>query len=194
MLPPGEVEAARIAVEFTLETHQGKTRLRIVHSGFGQGAAWDNELDGISEGWQGELRSLRHYLERHRGRDRRVGKATITTTTPRDAAWAKLTGSGGYRVSPPEPREGQPYEVVAPGGERLSGTVELCLPRITLAGTVRELNDAWLRLLTWKDATGNTGVWVWLATYGADPERVQSFEARAEETLKRLFPVSPPAA
>ena len=40
-LPAGEVEPARIAVEFSLETHQGKTRLRLVHSGFGRGAAWD---------------------------------------------------------------------------------------------------------------------------------------------------------
>ena len=60
-------------MEFTLETHQGKTRLRLVHSGFGEGAAWDNELEGITEGWQAELRSLRHYLERHRGQDRYSG-------------------------------------------------------------------------------------------------------------------------
>ena len=34
------------------------------------GAAWDDEVEGITEGWQAELASLRHYLERHRGRDR----------------------------------------------------------------------------------------------------------------------------
>ena len=67
-LAAGMSEPARIAMEFTLETHRGKTRLRLVHSGFGEGAAWDTEIEGISEGWQAELRSLRHYLERHRGR------------------------------------------------------------------------------------------------------------------------------
>ncbi|MGH7528212.1 MAG: SRPBCC family protein [Gemmatimonadales bacterium] len=183
MLPPGQAEPARIAMEFTLETHQGKTRLRIVHSGFGRGAAWDNELDGITEGWQGELRSLRHYLERHRGKQRHVGRAMLSTTTPRDAAWAKLTGAGGYRVTPAEPEAGRPYEVTAPTGDRFSGTVELYLPRMTLAGTVRELDDGWLRLLTWRDATGSTGVWVWLATYAGDGERVQAFAKEAQETL-----------
>ena len=60
MLPEGSVEPATIAIEFHLETHQGKTRVRLVHSGFGHGGAWDDEVEGISEGWQAELRSLRH--------------------------------------------------------------------------------------------------------------------------------------
>ena len=79
-LPPGEVEPARIAMEFTLETAQGKTRLRLVHSGFGHGAAWDAEVDGISEGWQAELRSLRHYLRRHRGQDRKAARGLVSTS------------------------------------------------------------------------------------------------------------------
>lgn len=120
-LPPGEAAPARIAIEFTLETHQGKTRLRLVHAGFGHGAAWDNEVEGITEGWQAELASLRHYLQRHRGRDRAAGRAWLTTTVPREAAWAKLLGPGGFRVSPSEPEAGQPYEVVVPGGERSVG-------------------------------------------------------------------------
>lgn len=187
-LPPGQAEPARIAMEFTLETHQGKTRLRLVHSGFGQGAAWDNELDGISEGWQAELRSLRHYLQRHRGRERHIGLARRITTTSRDAAWAKLVCAGGFRVGPAEPEAGRPYEVTAPTGDRFSGTVELYLPRQTLAGTVRELDDGWFRLLTWRDAAGNTGVWVWLASYMEDAERVRAFGKGAEDALKRLFP------
>src|SRR5262245_9631840 len=57
----------RLAMEFTLETHAGRTLLRLVHSGFAQGASWDDELESISAGWQFELRALRHYLERHKG-------------------------------------------------------------------------------------------------------------------------------
>lgn len=158
-LPPGQAEPARIVMEFTLETHQGKTRLRLVHSGFGHGAAWDNELEGITEGWQAELRSLRHHLARHRGRDRFAGRAWLTTSVPRATAWARLLGPGGFRVTPSDPKEGEGYEVVTPGGQRFTGTVEFNLPGQTLAGTVRELGDGWFRLLTWKDASGNTGVW-----------------------------------
>jgi uncharacterized protein YndB with AHSA1/START domain len=189
-LPPGEAEPARIAMEFTLETHQGKTRLRLVHSGFGHGSAWDNELEGITEGWQAELRSLRYYLARHRGKDRYAARAWLTTSTPRDAAWARLLGPGGFRVTPSEPKEGDSYEVVAPGGHRHPGTVELHLPRQTLAGTVRELDDGWFRLLTWTDASGNTGVWAWVSTYSGEKAPVQEFRERSQEALERLFPAT----
>ncbi|HUF34297.1 MAG TPA: SRPBCC domain-containing protein [Gemmatimonadales bacterium] len=190
-LPAGKAEPARIAMEFTLETHRGKTRLRLVHSGFGHGAAWDDELEGITEGWQAELRSLRHYLQRHRGRDRTLRLAWLTTALPREAAWARLLGPGGFRVSPAVPEEGRAYEVVTPDGQRLSGTVELCLPGQTLAGTVRELDDGWFRLLTWAAPGGETGVWAGLATYARDDGRVEQFQARAQEALARLFPPDP---
>jgi uncharacterized protein YndB with AHSA1/START domain len=186
-LPPGEVEPARIAMEFTLETVQGKTRLRLVHSGFGHGSAWDAEVDGISEGWQAELRSLRHYLRRHRGQDRKAARALVNTPLPRDAAWARLTGPGGYRLSPASPKEGESFEVVTPGGRRYSGTVELNLPGVTLAGTVQELDDGWFRLLTWRDARGHTGVWAWLAAYTGDDGPVRAFGEEAQAALERLF-------
>ena len=106
-LPAGLSEPARIAMEFTLETHRGKTRLRLVHSGFGEGAAWDAEIEGISEGWQAELRSLRHYLERHRGQDRYPGRAMLSTSMPREAAWDRLLGPDGFLVTPSNPKEGE---------------------------------------------------------------------------------------
>lgn len=187
-LPPGEAEPARIAMEFTLETHQGNTRLRLVHSGFGHGSAWDNELEGITEGWQAELRGLRHYLAHHRGKGRHAGRAWLTTSTPREAAWVRLLGPGGFPVMPAEPREGEPYEVVAPGGQRFSGTVELHLPGQTLAGTVRELEGGWFRLLTWREASGSTGVWAWISTYSGDEAPVRQFKQRAQAALERLFP------
>lgn len=186
-LPPGEVESARIAMEFTLESHQGKTRLRLVHSGFGRGAAWDAEVEGITEGWQAELRSLRHYLRRHRGQNRKAGRALVNTALPREAAWARLLGPGGFTLTPAEPSEGERYEVVTPGGRRYSGIVQLNLPGQTIAGTVSELGDGWFRLLTWKDARGSTGVWAWLATYGDDDAPVREFRDQAQESLERLF-------
>jgi uncharacterized protein YndB with AHSA1/START domain len=190
-LPAAEAPPARIAIEFTLETHQGRTRLRLVHSGFGDGAAWDNEIEGITEGWQAELRSLRHYLRRHRGTDRRAARALVTTDMSRDEAWARLIGPGGFMLTPAAPEEGERYQVVAPGGRRYGGTVELYLPGQTLAGTVRELDDGWFRLLTWKDGHGTIGVWAWLATYTGDAALVREFGNRAQEALERLFPGSP---
>jgi uncharacterized protein YndB with AHSA1/START domain len=188
MLPPGEAEPQRIAIEFTLETHQGRTRLRVVHSGFGHGAAWDNELEGITEGWQAELKSLEHYLHRHRGKNRLAGRASLTARMPREQAWARLLGPGGFTVTPERLEENKPFQVVTPDGQRLSGALELYLPGQTLAGTVRELDDGWFRLLTWRDGLGNTGVWAWLATYDGNEARVRDFKDRSQEALERLFP------
>ena len=106
---------------------------------------------------------------------------------PREAAWARLTGPEGFHVRPADPSNGESYEVTSPAGQRFSGTVELDLPGQTLLGTVRELSDGLFRLLTWTDATGNTGVWASLATYTGDPVVVREFAARAQAALEQLF-------
>jgi uncharacterized protein YndB with AHSA1/START domain len=184
--PAEDAERANVAMEFTLETHAGKTRVRLVHSGFGRGAAWDNELDSISEGWPAELQSLRLYLERHRGRTRYAGKATVDAPMPPEAVWAKVTGPGGYVVKPTTLTKGGPFEVITPGGDRLTGIVEAWLPQRSLTGIVPALDDALLRIATYRSASGDGGVWLWLASY-TDAGRAQAFEREAKAALKKLF-------
>ena len=186
-VPEGQAAPARIAIEFTLESHRGQTRLRLVHSGFGRGAAWDDEVEGITEGWQAELASLRHYLERHCGQDRAFRVAWLSTALSRDEAWRRLVGPGGFQFGPDDVKTGQAYSVVVPGGTRLSGTVALHLPRQTLAGTVRELDDGWFRILTWSIPGGGTGVWAGVATYQSDSSRVDELRDHAERALRTLF-------
>jgi len=48
---------------FTLTAEGSGTRLHLVHSGFGSGAAWDHLFDGVNSGWDEELQKLRTYLE-----------------------------------------------------------------------------------------------------------------------------------
>ena len=186
-LPPGQAEPAKLVMEFTLETDRGKTRLRLVHSGFGRGTAWDHELEGISEGWQAELRSLRHYLRGFQGRERNFARAWITTSTPRDEAWARLVGPDGFRLRPSAVREGDAYDVTSPTGHHFTGVVELHLPAQTMLGTVKELGDGLFRLLTWTDATARTGVWASLATYAGSAKPVHEFAERTQPLLDRLF-------
>lgn len=59
-------------VEVTLRSEGGKTHLRFVNSGFGEGAEWDEEYAGIDSGWQMALTLLREYAERHFGEPRRT--------------------------------------------------------------------------------------------------------------------------
>lgn len=183
-LPASQVGPTRIAIEFTLQTDAGKTRLRLVHSGFGRGSAWEDEIDGITLGWQFELRSLRHYLRRHKGRDRHAGWARIATAERPEAAWARLVGPNGFTLSGASLEAGNPFKVET-GDHRFTGTIELYNSERQFFGTVRELDDGVFRLSTYR-ANGKTGVDVWLSSYTPDP-RIDAFQARAGEVLHRLF-------
>ena len=78
--------------------------------------------------------------------------------------------------------------VVTPGGQRFTGTVERHLPGQTLVGSVRELDDGWFRLLTWKDASGSAGVWAWISTYTGEDRAGGGVEGGWPMALARLFP------
>ncbi len=74
---PDDPRNTQLAVDWFVEGDRGRTRLRLVHSGFGSGSEWDDEFHGTERGWRFELQSLKHYLEHHQGKRRsayRVGK------------------------------------------------------------------------------------------------------------------------
>lgn len=52
-------------VELIVEGSGGKTKLRLVHSGFGADASFDSEYESTFGGWTVYLAMLRHGLEQH---------------------------------------------------------------------------------------------------------------------------------
>ncbi|WP_051670704.1 SRPBCC family protein [Bryobacter aggregatus] len=60
-----ESGAAPKVIEFEIEGQGGRSRLRVVQSGFGDGAAFDQEYEATSGGWQTYLRVLKFGLENH---------------------------------------------------------------------------------------------------------------------------------
>ncbi|MGH9671701.1 MAG: SRPBCC family protein, partial [Bryobacteraceae bacterium] len=54
-------------VDYILEANGDTTTLRLVHSGFGAGASFDEEYDSTAGGWRIFLAMLRFGLERRRG-------------------------------------------------------------------------------------------------------------------------------
>lgn len=60
-LPSGD--SAELATEWTVQARDGGTCVvRLVMSGFGTGADWDTELDGMTSGMRAALDSLRRHL------------------------------------------------------------------------------------------------------------------------------------
>ena len=151
-----------LATDYHLESDKGRTILRVVTSGFGQGNDWDDWYAGVRAGWDFELRGLKHYLEHHRGQDRLVASARHPRSIPRESVWERLTGPDGWLL-----RTG------------LTGTTLLRSPPVQLVMTVDQLNNGLLRI---ELEFGNRVV-VWLATWGASPAVVDAIDAEWQRTL-----------
>lgn len=182
----------KIAMDFYLEARQGGTIVRVVHSGFGPDAAWDNEYYGVLRGWRYELRSLQHYLERHPGVARRVAWARMAVKLSVEAAWEALTGSDGLIVegSLAELDPDSPYLFRAATGHVFRGVVRTLSPPFEFSGTVENLGDSLLRLAV-EPITGDPLVWIWLATYGLSKLQVDELEGKFQDLLARVFGDSP---
>ncbi len=181
-------QAVPIALEYTLETVGGKTRLRLVHSGFGTDETWDDEFEGTNKGWGFELRALRHYLDHHRGRDRSVVWVRAVSDLSAAEAWIRLTGpeAMGLPADVGALREGDRYAIAASMGDRFSGSVFQATPPHELSGTVDSANNGLLRVAVEK-AMKQTCPQIWLSTWGVDRAWMEGFERRAVALLTRLF-------
>ncbi len=182
--------AVHLATDYYLEGKGGSTVLRVVTSGFGAGEDWDELYGGVGRGWDFELRALRHYLERHRGRDRVVAWARVHCSCTHQEAWARLTGPGGW-FGPgglTGLTDGARYAVQIATGHRLAGVVQVWQPPMQFAATVEGWNDALFRVeLQGKDGAGEA--WFWLATYGVPAAEIQSLQQAWQESARGVFSV-----
>ena len=60
----GEGTARAKTVDYIVETNEGRTTFRVVHSGFGEGADFDSEYESTHAGWRTFLAILKYGLER----------------------------------------------------------------------------------------------------------------------------------
>lgn len=175
-------------MDFTLEGHGGRTTLRIVHSGFGPDAGFDNEFNGISRGWPVELESLRLYLERHRGVDRRLVWSQVSVDLPNAEAWRILTGVDGLGCGVEVERlaVGAPFRMRTVDGDEIAGIAACCQPQ-ELCGVASSHGDAFVRFAVERCGGTVTQVWLWLATYGLPATNVSALQSRFDAMLGRLF-------
>lgn len=64
-------EGGALLWEIDVRREGGKTTVKIVSSGFGEGAAWDEQYEGQKHGWPICVAIYKAYVERHFGRRRR---------------------------------------------------------------------------------------------------------------------------
>jgi uncharacterized protein YndB with AHSA1/START domain len=164
-MPTKEGGVVRLAVDYYLEVHGGRVRVRLVHSGFDDSGSWDDYIDGLDAGWSYFLFNLKHALERHRGVERRQLSARFRTTA-RAGEDHPVFGATGLHLQPP-------MSGLRPGDAcRLSlGSVEVDAavaarhaPR-TIAFVVPAWNDA-LLFVEREGMKETHQLGIWLSLYG----------------------------
>jgi hypothetical protein len=163
--------------------------LRLVHSGFGIGAEWDDEVESVRRGWKFELRGLRHYLERHRGTPRQMVWLLARTEIPVEAVWARLMGADGFlsEGTMDNRREGDRYSIRAATGDRFEGFVQLYDPPNDFSVTLENLSDSLLRVGV-NRMFGKTEFFVSCSTYGWSESQFQAMSDRLAGLVDTLFP------
>lgn len=176
-----------LLIDFHLEGRGGSTVLRLVHSGFGPEADFDQEYDGIGRGWPVELQSLKLYLERHRGQERQVVWRTADVRGSHREVWRQLCGPAALACGEAVDRlaPGAPFAFETADGDRFEGRALCCQPQ-ELAGVATSHGDAFLRLSV-ENCGGTDQVWLWLGAWGQDEERLEALGARWGAMLERLF-------
>lgn len=165
-------------LEVTIAREGGATVVRLVNSGFREGAQWDDEYEGVNSGWKMALSLLKEYLERHFGRTKRtemvfrpaafelVKVRQYFLLAPKMAEWLTKVGSGSgsggiekvgdafrFELRDGGTLSGRVLEItdseVALSWEEIGGTLEL---KAFAMGPQRMLG---VRIMSWKlDAEG----------------------------------------
>jgi uncharacterized protein YndB with AHSA1/START domain len=176
------------ALEILIEQSGGTTNVRLVNSGFRDGADFAEEYEGVRSGWDASLALLRHYLERHQGEGRHasllVRPAAVSAEElyrcfsdgDRLATWLTRRGAVG--------ETGSKVELELRDGGRLTGEVIAATGREKSVTWVEE-DDAVLELKGFA-AGGGRMVGLRLTTWGADGSRLARLERLLAPAVERL--------
>ena len=185
--------------EVVIVQEGGSCLLRLVNSGFREGAEWDDEYEGVDSGWEMALALLKHWLEEHRGETRVHSLAVrpaafeyadllpLYTTSKGLTSWL----ADRAELSTPELELGTRCRLELTGGETMTGRV--------ITRTSRELQ------LTWDERRAVVGlkcfamgptraVAIDLHAWGLAEGELEPARALLEAALDRLLPRIPAPA
>ena len=93
MGPPG---SPKVATEWSVEARAGGMCLvRVVHSLFASTDDWDNQLEGLDQGWPTYFRILRMYLSNFKGMPCSAMQSVGFSSESESKAWEKAGGQLG---------------------------------------------------------------------------------------------------
>ena len=117
MGPPG---SPTMASEWSVEARAGgKCLVRVVHSLFASTDDWDNQLDGLEQGWPANFRVLRMYLETFRGMPCSAMQLVGMSGDSETKVWEKAGGELGLLKAAVGQKWSAPH-----GFPRMTGVVD----------------------------------------------------------------------
>jgi len=162
-----------MAFEWLVEAQDGGTCIvRLINSGFGGGAEWDDQYDAMHEGWKLFLANLRLHLEHFPGQTALASLPMAMTTADPDTTWNALTALLG--VSPQlavgdRVEIGREATTSQPAVPFLSGTVAEILSGGEHHGLLVVDSPAPGTAFFGAEGHGGaTGISVWTYLYGAE--------------------------
>jgi uncharacterized protein YndB with AHSA1/START domain len=183
-VPPEEPDPAMpmpeldepITEEFILDAvgPDGPVVVRMVHSGIPRGAAWDGFYDGTRRGWEAYMHWLRHYVEHHRGQQRR-GAQIMIPVGDAEAAWSAMTGPDGLHIA--ASAAGGRFDVAGGPTGRLAGRILIWTPPQSLLARVTAPDDG-LLYVSVERMPDAAMVVLGMAGYGWSPDHADAVTER----------------
>ena len=188
--PDGTPEP-RLLVDWSITSDGGQTVLRLVHSGFGPGAEWDDQIDGMERGWTYFLWNLEVCLTRHRGRHRTMVSARPRVTTGRHAFWESLFASGLIAVDGSS--DAPATCTIRLGDQSFDGVVQMFEPGHCLAARLPGLEDSLLFIEFEGTNPTEFHAGFWLSTYGLEAHTTAGLQRSLDSAVARLTSGQVPA-
>jgi uncharacterized protein YndB with AHSA1/START domain len=181
-----------IAAEWLVEARDGGTCVvRLINSGFGDGAEWDAQYDATEAGWRLFLYNLRLYLTHFPGQP--CSSVLVNGMAPRTAAaaYGELAAALGL---PGGAAQGERVAATAPGAPPLAGVVERATEgMLTLVLEKPAPGIAFVVAEPGGDGSAITSVYLYL--FGGGAAEVAAREEPAWRAwMGRHFPLPDPAA
>lgn len=186
--PVDTAPAVELILEFHLEDAGDRTLLTIVHSGFGEGQGWDDELEGVTAGWQVEAHVLGHYLRHHFGRPRHQAWVRHTADRTATALWRWLM-TPGIIFTDTAALDAAAGPIVAPfvTGDTINGRVLFAIPgrHVLIEMVAPEELRGGLLDITVHHAAGQSLAQVVLSSWSEHGHPVVALGARLQDVFNR---------
>lgn len=171
----GETDKPAMAIDWYLETRDGKTVVRLVNSGFDASSDWDEQFDATEAGWKYFLFNLRHYLQRHPGTPRESVWERRKSPVSRDDLWNRLVA--GLSITP---------DTLALNGDTMPIVVEHQTRGRSLWIRIPALDDA-LLFVELESGRDDFHCGLWFSTYGVSSGKVAALRDGLRAAADRIF-------